>query len=190
MDIFELLYRFWKRIFEILIIHSIIYFLVSGCKSKVCLQTADSTNDFQVIWSCHLSDKDILFEIFIILWRLCFVYTILVFHFWDWKLLLRFRDTAGCQKKHQILLYLKDFGPSREQKLPESNLRSAIINKALKILIVRGRPLGERNELPCCFFISKICICNDIFIWETSLYVIHGTLVLNSGAKITILAYL
>lgn len=49
-------------------------------------------------------------------------------------------------KKHQILLYLKAFGPSRDQKLPESNLRSAIINKALTILIVRGCPGGERSR--------------------------------------------
>lgn len=50
------------------------------------------------------------------------------------------------QRKHLIIMCLKALGPSSDQNLPESNLKSAIINKALTILVMKGRPRSEEAK--------------------------------------------
>lgn len=64
-------------------------------------------------------------------------------------------------KKASDSRVFKAFGPSRDQKLPESNLRSAIINKTYFFLreIVLEVKEEKRNELPSCSFsIREICM--------------------------------
>lgn len=92
-------------------------------------------------------------------------------------------------KKHQIPLRLKAFGPSSDQNLPESSLRSAIINKALTILILKGHPRGKEAKTTSFFVrgemymhrwpLLELCLCQCFYIHIKNMHIEYHCLGIN-----------